>query len=40
MEGSPGEERHEDLVGGERPQVGLESQDDDAADVRTVKRKS
>ena len=40
MERSPGDERREDLVGGERPQVGLESQDDDAADVRTGNRKS
>ena len=40
VERSPGEERREDLVGGERPQVGLESQDDDAADVRTGNRKS
>ena len=40
MEGSPGDERREDLVGGERPQVGLESQDYDAANVRTGNRKS
>ena len=33
VERSPSEERREDLVGGERPQVGLESQDDDAANV-------
>ena len=40
MERSPGEERREDLVGGERSQVGLESQDDDAANVRTGNIKS
>ena len=40
VERSPGDERREDLVGGKGPQVGLESQDDDAADVRTGNRKS
>ena len=40
MEGSPGDERREDLVGGECSQVGLESQDDDAADVGAGNRKS
>ena len=39
MERSPGDERREDLIGGERPQVGLESQDYDAADVRTENHK-
>ena len=40
MERGPGDEGREDLVGGKGPQVGLESQDDDAADVRTGNRKS